>query len=304
MFKLVKIIPIKTNFKVMRHNTLFAAIALAFALASVFILATKPLNYGIDFSGGLILEVQTQGKADIEEFRRELSRYSPTIQALGDTGDVVSIYLAQGDKNEAEITAELADLKQILGDKVAYRNTQIVGPKVGADLIRNGIIAVLLSILTISLYIGVRFELPFAAGSVISLAHDVLLAMAMLAATGFEFGLTTLAALLTLAGYSINDTVVIYDRIRENMRKYRTKPMAETIDLSINETFSRTVLTGLTTIFAVAAIYLFGGEVLRGFSAVMLFGIIIGTYSSVFISTSTLLLFKKKSVQGTQWGEN
>ncbi|MDR2099137.1 MAG: protein translocase subunit SecF, partial [Rickettsiales bacterium] len=208
MFKLVKLIPIQTNFRIMRHRMLFASIAAAATLVSIFILATKSLNYGIDFSGGVLLEVQTQGRADVEGLRRQLDEFSPAIQAQGEAGDIASIYLAQRGKSETEIADDLAEVKKILGDAVEYRNTQIVGPKVGADLVRNGIIAVLLSILAISLYIGLRFELPFAAGSIISLTHDVILALAMLAAAGFEFDLTTLAALLTLAGYSINDTVV------------------------------------------------------------------------------------------------
>ena len=149
----------------------------------------------------------------------------------------------------------------------------------------------------ISIYIWIRFELPFAVGAGLSLLHDVLLALAMLCITGIEFDLTTLAALLTLAGYSINDTVVIYDRVRENLKKYKSKSLSDVVDLSINETFSRTILTGMTTIFAVLAIYLFGGEVLRGFSAIMLFGIIIGTYSSMFLSTSSLLLFNKSRIK-------
>ena len=297
MFKLIKIIPIQTHFKVMRKNLLFVSIACLFSLASIITLFVKPFNYGIDFTGGVLLEIKTSQPADIENLRSKLKSFSPTIQSQGTTGDIVSIYLPQGNKTESEITADLTSVKGILGETVEYRNTQIVGPKVGADLIKNGTLAVILSILVISIYIWIRFELPFAVGTGISLFHDILLALAMICITGIEFDLTTLAALLTLAGYSINDTVVIYDRIRENIKKYKSKSLSDTIDLSINETFSRTILTGFTTIFAVLAIYLFGGEVLRGFSAVMLFGIIIGTYSSMFISTSTLLLFNKSQIK-------
>ena len=146
----------------------------------------------------------------------------------------------------------------------------------------------------ISIYIWARFELPFAIGAGLSLTHDIILALGMLAFTGLEFNLTTLASLLTLAGYSINDTVVIYDRIRTCLKTYRNKPLKEIINIAIDSTFTRTVLTSLTTAFAVLAIFIFGGEVLRGFSAVMLFGIIVGTYSSMLLSTSTLLLFSKK----------
>lgn len=293
MFKLVKLIPIKTRFAIMRRFKAILAVGAIAVAASIAVIATKSLKYGIDFSGGVLLEVKTQGRADIEGLRARLAAFSPAIQSQGEAGDLVSIYLSQGEKDERQISAELAQVKQLLGGEVEYRNTQIVGPKVGADLANNGIIAVLLSIIVISIYIGIRFQLPMAMGSIISLAHDVILALAMLALTGFEFDLTTLAALLTLAGYSINDTVVIYDRIRENIRKHKDRPLGELIDLSINETFSRTLLTGFTTMFALLAIYLFGGDVLRGFSAVMLFGLMAGTYSSVFISTSILMLFNR-----------
>ncbi|MGN0929111.1 MAG: protein translocase subunit SecF [Alphaproteobacteria bacterium] len=297
MFKLIKLIPIQTHFKIMKKNTIFVSIAVLLVLSSIITLCVKPFNYGIDFTGGVLIEIKTKEVANIEDLRHKLKSFSPQIQSQGDTGDIVSIYLPQGAKDETEISTDLASVKNILGEEVEYRNTQIVGPKVGADLIKNGVLAVLLSILVISIYIWIRFELPFAFGTGISLLHDVLLALAMLCITGIEFDLTTLAALLTLAGYSINDTVVIYDRIRENLKKYKSKSLSEVIDLSINETFSRTVLTGFTTIFAVLAIFFFGGEVLRGFSAVMLFGIIAGTYSSMFISTSSLLLFNKSKIK-------
>lgn len=297
MFKLIKVIPIQTKFKLMKHSVLFALLGIIFSLTSIIIVATNKFNYGIDFTGGVLIEIQTPSKANIEDLRSKLKSFSPTIQSQGDTGDIVSIYLPQGNKDETQITKDLSSVKTILGEEIEYRNTQIVGPKVGADLIKNGTLAVLLSILIISIYIWIRFELPFAVGTGLSLLHDVLLALAMLSITGIEFDLTTLAALLTLAGYSINDTVVIYDRVRENIKKYRSKELGDIIDLSINETFSRTLLTGFTTIFAVLAIYLFGGEVLKGFSAVMLFGIIVGTYSSMLISTSSLLLFNKKRIK-------
>ncbi len=293
MFKLIKLIPVKTNFNVMKYYKLFLTITSILILTSIYLIATKPFNYGIDFSGGVLLEIQTNGPANIEKLRKDLNKFSPEIQTQGNTGDIVSIRLPQGNKTEAEITKMQQDVKEILGENIEYRNSQIVGPKVGSDLIKSGIISVLLSLLIISLYIWIRFELPFAIGAGLSLTHDILLALAMLILTKLEFNLTTLASLLTLAGYSINDTVVIYDRIRENSKKYKTKTFAEVINISINETFSRTMLTSITTFFAVLAIFLLGGEVLRSFSAVMLFGIIAGTYSSIFLSTSILLMLSK-----------
>jgi preprotein translocase subunit SecF len=297
MLKLVKLIPIKTNFRAMRFAKLFACLGIAAALASIAIIAAKSFNYGIDFSGGVQIEIKTAGRADIEAMRKKLGAFKPTIQTVGNTGDVASIYIGGGDMDEASLNSALAEVKSALGDGVEYRNVQVVGPKVGSDLVRDGVISVILAILAISIYIGFRFELPFAVGSALSLSHDVLMALALLSWLRYPFDLVTLAALLTLAGYSINDTVVIYDRIRENLRKHKARPIDEIIDLSINETFSRTILTGLTTMLAIAAIYAYGGEALKGFSGIMLFGIIVGTYSSVLLSTSALLYFRKKLVK-------
>ncbi len=294
MFKLIKLFPSEIHFNAMKYSKLFISIAGVFLTLSIFTLATKPLNYGIDFSGGVLMEIKTPTTANIEQIRKDLKVFSPEIQSQGDTGDIVSIRLPQGNKNENEISTMLNKVKSILGDKVEYRNTQIVGPKVGADLIRSGTLAVILSLIIISIYIWARFELPFAIGAGLSLIHDIILAMGMLALTGIEFNLTTLASLLTLAGYSINDTVVIYDHVRTNLKAYKNKSLKEVINISIDTTFSRTVLTSITTAFAVLAIFIFGGEVLHGFSAVMLFGIFVGTYSSMLLSTSTLLLFEKK----------
>jgi len=293
MLKLVSCVPIKTGFRIMRHWKAFAIVGLISVMFAALWIGLTPFNKGIDFSGGVQLEVKTEGKADVEAMRGKLSRFSPQIQSVGATGDMVSIYLAQGNKNEAEMTGELAALKNTLGDGVEYRNTQIVGPKVGADLARDGAIAVILAILVMSLYIGFRFQLPMATGALLSISHDVIIALFVMNLLGIEFGLVELAALMTLAGYSINDTIVIYDRVRENLKRHKGMGKADIIDLSINETFSRTLLTGLTTLLAIGAIYLFGGAVLRGFSSIMLFGILIGIYSSLFLSTSTLMLFKK-----------
>lgn len=294
MFKLIRLFPSEIHFNAMKYSKLFVSIAGIFVAFSIVTLLTKPLNYGIDFSGGVLMEIKTPTTANIEQIRKDLKKFSPEIQSQGNTGDIVSIRLPQGNKNEVEIAKMLTEVKSILGEEIEYRNTQIVGPKVGADLVKSGTLAVILSIIIISIYIWARFELPFAIGAGISLMHDIILALGMLALTGIEFNLTTLASLLTLAGYSINDTVVIYDHIRSDLKTYKTKTLKEVINISIDKTFSRTVLTSLTTAFAVLSIFLFGGEVLRGFSSVMLFGIFVGTYSSMLLSTSTLLIFGKK----------
>ena len=295
MFKLIKLLPNKTNFNIIKYNKFFVMLATVFVCTSVYLLTTKSFNYGIDFSGGVLVEIKTAEPTNIETIREKLKSFSPEIQSEEGSNNLFSIHLPQKNKTDAEITSMLLKVKKILGENIEYRNTQIVGPKVSGELIYDSIIAISLVLLVISLYIWLRFELPFAIGAGLSLLHDILLALGMLLITRLEFNLTTLASLLTLIGYSINDTVVIYDRIRENLKLHKAKPIEEIINLSINETFSRTILTSITTFLAVLTIFLFGGEVLRGFSGVMLFGIVAGTYSSTFLSTSSLVIFSKKS---------
>ena len=295
MFKLIKLLPNKTNFNIIKYNKFFVMLATLLVCTSIYLLTTKSFNYGIDFSGGVLVEIKTAEPTNIETIREKLKSFSPEIQSEEGSNNLFSIHLPQKNKTDAEITSMLLKVKKILGENIEYRNTQIVGPKVSGELIYDSIIAISLVLLVISLYIWLRFELPFAIGAGLSLLHDILLALGMLLITRLEFNLTTLASLLTLIGYSINDTVVIYDRIRENLKLHKTKPIEEIINLSINETFSRTILTSITTFLAVLTIFLFGGEVLRGFSGVMLFGIVAGTYSSTFLSTSSLVIFSKKS---------
>ena len=295
MFKLIKLLPNKTNFNIIKYNKFFVMLATLLVCTSIYLLTTKSFNYGIDFSGGVLVEIKTAEPTNIETIREKLKSFSPEIQSEEGSNNLFSIHLPQKNKTDAEITSMLLEVKKILGENIEYRNTQIVGPKVSGELIYDSIIAISLVLLVISLYIWLRFELPFAIGAGLSLLHDILLALGMLLITRLEFNLTTLASLLTLIGYSINDTVVIYDRIRENLKLHKAKPIEEIINLSINETFSRTILTSITTFLAVLTIFLFGGEVLRGFSGVMLFGIVAGTYSSTFLSTSSLVIFSKKS---------
>ncbi len=297
MFKLIKLVPIKTNFNIMKYSKLFVSTAAALVITSFVLLFTKSFNYGIDFSGGILIEIKTKTQTETEELRTLLKKFSPEIQSEGNTKTLFSIRLPKNNKTETEITSMLNEVKSTLKPDTEYRNTQVVGAKVSGELIINSIWAILLAILVISLYIWIRFELHFALGAGISLAHDIILALGMLIVTRLEFNLTTLASLLTLAGYSINDTVVIYDRIRENLKRYKSKSINEIVNISINDTLSRTMLTSITTFLATLTIFLFGGEVLKGFSAVMLFGIIVGTYSSTLISTSIIALFGKDKIK-------
>jgi preprotein translocase SecF subunit len=249
----------------------------------------RGLNLGIDFSGGILLDVKSSEKIDLNKMRADLSGYSPDLQEVGKDGDMASIRLnVQSEEKQTQIINEI---KAKLGDKFEFRNVQVVGPKVGDEIIWKGIWAIILSMLSIAIYIWFRFDFAFGVGAIASLVHDIILTFGFLSFFSVDFSLTTVAAILTIIGYSVNDTVVSYDRVRENLKKYRTMKRLDIINLSTNETLTRTILTSLTTFIAVVSIFIFGGAVLRSFSAAMLFGILIGTYSSIFIAMPALLYF-------------
>jgi preprotein translocase subunit SecF len=264
-------------------------------LASAVSLATRGLNLGIDFQGGILIEVKTKGPADLAGLRATLGKLDLGEVALQDFGaaDDVLIRVQRQEGGEKAQQAAVEKVKQALGDTVTqYRRTEFVGPKVGEELIQGGILAVVLSILAISVYIWFRFEWQFGVGALVSTFHDVISTFGLFSLLGLEFNLTIVAAILTIAGYSINDTVVEYDRVRENLRKYKKMPLIDLLNLSVNETLSRTMLTGGTTLVAVLALYLFGGEVIKGFAFAMIWGVLIGTFSSVYVAMPVLIYFK------------
>jgi preprotein translocase subunit SecF len=270
----------------MRWHVYGFAFSILLGLVSVGLFVSIGLNLGIDFKGGLLIEAKTQGPADLAAMRAKLDALHIGEASLQNFGapDEVLIRLPQqagGDKaQESAITA----VKQALGAGIEYRRQEVVGPSVGSELIRAGALATVLALVAILVYIWFRFEWQFGVGATISTIHDVVTTVGLFAIFQLEFNLTTLAAILTVAGYSINDTVVIYDRVREAMRKHRTMPFRELINLALNETLSRTILTVSTVALAVLSLLFFGGEVLKGFSIAMLWGIVIGTYSSLFIA--------------------
>jgi len=252
---------------------------------------TKGLNFGIDFRGGILIEVRTEGPADISKLRSSLSGLGLgeiQLQEFGQPSDVLIRIERQPGGEKAQLVA-VEKAKGALGDQVDYRRTEFVGPKVGGELIEAGITAVLLALGAMLVYIWFRFEWQFGVGAVVALLHDVVLTIGIFALLGLEFNLSTVAAILTIAGYSINDTVVVYDRVRENLRKYKQMPLGELLNLSINGTLSRTLLTSFTTLLALLALYFFGGEVLAGFSFAMIWGVVVGTYSSIFIAVPLLV---------------
>src|SRR5262252_3277079 len=267
------------------------ALSVFLTLSSIGLFLTVGLNYGIDFIGGTLIEVRsTIGPANLADMRAKLDALNlgePSLQGFGPPTDVL-IRLPRQPGGDAAQEQAVQKVRQALGSGVEYRRTEVVGPSVGGELIRAGVIATVLALFAIAAYIWFRFEWQFGIGGMVSTLHDVLTTVGLFALLRLEFDLTILAAILTVAGYSVNDTVVIYDRVREAMRKYRTMPFRDLINLALNETLSRTILTVSTVALAVLSLLLFGGEVLKGFSIAMLWGIVIGTYSSLFIAAPLL----------------
>jgi len=291
MFRPLIVIRHTPKIDFMRWHKLGFAFSAALMLGSIGLFSTVGLNYGIDFVGGTMMQVRvTTGPANLAEMRQKLDGLhlgDASLQGFGSTSDVL-IRLPRQPGGDAAQEKAVAEARQALGPGIDYRQIQVVGPTVGGELIRAGMTATALALLAIAVYIGFRFEWQFGIGGMISTLHDVLTTIGIFALFHLEFDLTTLAAILTVAGYSVNDTVVIYDRVRESMRKYPRMPLRELINLALNETLSRTILTVSTVALAVLSLLFLGGQVLRGFSIAMLWGVVIGTYSSLFIAAPVL----------------
>jgi preprotein translocase SecF subunit len=265
-------------------------------VASIVLFFFVGLNLGIDFRGGILIEAQSEITADIGGVRTDLERLGLgdiSIQSFGTDRDV----LIRVQKQEGDERAQLQAIQKIteaLGGAYEIRRTEFVGPTVGAELAEKGVLAVACALFAIMIYIWFRFEWQFSIAALLALTHDVFTTVGLFALTGFEFNLATLAAILTIAGYSINDTVVVFDRVRENLRKYKSWDQEKILNKSLNETLSRTVMTSVTTAIALIAIILFGGAVLRDFALAMLWGVTIGTYSSIFIAVGLISRFDLK----------
>ena len=261
---------------------------------SIGLFSINGLNRGIDFEGGILLEVGTEQPADIGLFRSAVSGLGLgeiKIQDFGTPTEVlIRIERQPGDATaqQAAVEAVQAALGQVMAD-ITYRRIEFVGPQVSGELVRDGILAVTLAVAAVLIYIWFRFEGQFGLGAVIALVHDVVLTIGFFSLTGLEFNLSIIAAILTIVGYSLNDTVVVYDRIRENIRKFRSKELLELLNMSLNQTLSRTVMTSVTTLIALFSLFFFGGEVIRGFTAAMIWGVFVGTYSSIFVAAPVLL---------------
>ena len=275
----------------MRYKGVAIGVSIVMMLIALGLILVKGFNYGVDFKGGSMIELQaTSGNADIAALRDKLGGLGlggVQIQEFGSPSDVL-IRIEEQPGGETAQQDALKKVVEAVGEGYAQRRVEVVGPAVSSELRTTGFIAVVAGILAIVSYVWFRFEWQFAVGAVVSLAHDVLLVAGIFALFQFEFDLSTVAALLTILGYSVNDTVVVSDRIRENLRKFKRMDLNELLDLSINETLSRTILTGITAIAVLISLYIFGGEVIRSFNLAMLLGVVIGTYSSIFIGAPLL----------------
>ncbi|MFQ5535287.1 MAG: protein translocase subunit SecF [Sphingomonadales bacterium] len=289
------LIPSGTNieFTGRRKYTYFLSAILI--VASLVLFFAKGLNFGIDFKGGILIEVGTTQPADLKAIRKTVGRLGlgdVAIQEFGAPTDVlIRIERQSGDADaqQAAVDQVKAALGADIADELSYRRVEVVGPKVSGELIRDGVLAITLAVFAVLLYIWFRFEWQFGVGAVAALVHDVTLTIGLFSLIGLEFNLSIIAAILTIVGYSLNDTVVVYDRVRENLRKYKRMELDELLNRSINETLARTAVTSLTTLLALGALFVFGGEVLRGFSAAMIWGVFVGTFSSIFIASPVLL---------------
>ncbi len=274
-----------------------AGFALTFiGIAVTFVsLAVNGLNFGIDFSGGVVMEVRTAQTADINKMRKILETEPQTknamLQSVGNDGRQVMIRLKpEGDAKQNEVAQKVHEtLDAGYGSPIEYLRVDYVGPQVGGELIRGSFMALALAMGAMAIYLWFRFEWQYGFGGILALLHDAILVVGFYSVTHIEFNLTSVAAVLTVIGYSINDSVVIYDRVREDLRKFKVKPVPEVINLACNETLARTFLTGGTVLMALLGLVIFGGDVLFGFSAAMIFGVIVGTYSSIYVSATVLM---------------
>ena len=262
---------------------------------SIILISFKGLNYGIDFKGGTLIELRTETSVDTSMIRESLKSMNlgdVNVKKFGKKGDYL-IKVEQKNSNNSSLIPEIKKtLSDYLNTEVDSRRVENVGPKVSSELLQSSVIAITLALAAMLFYIWVRFEWQFSVGSIIALFHDVTITLGIFSLLSLEINLSIIAAVLTIVGYSMNDTVVIYDRIRENLLKYNKISISDIANLSINETLARTIITSVTTLLALFSIYILGGEILRGFSFAMILGVIIGTYSSIFVASPILKFFK------------
>ncbi len=270
----------------------FNVLSSIFIIISLLLLIFKGLNFGIDFKGGTLIELRsTDSKINVKSLRDNLKQMNlgdVSVKKFGNDQDYL-IKFENKSNNQNTIEKIRSNIDKSFGNDFDFRRVENVGPKVSAELLRSGIIAISLSLAIMLIYIWIRFEWQFSLGAIIALFHDVIITLGLFSFLNLEINLSIIAAVLTIVGYSMNDTVVIYDRVRENLKKYSDIKIFELTNISINETLSRTLITSITTLLALLSIFFFGGEILKGFSLAMIFGVIFGTYSSIYIANTILV---------------
>jgi len=291
--RLLRIVPDDTKFDFMRFRRISFPISAVLSILAIVLYFTHGLNFGIDFIGGTLMEVQSKsGPADLARMRSTLNGLGlgeVQLQQFGAPTDVL-LRVAQQPGGEKAQQAAVTKIKDALGDSVEYRRVEVVGPRVSTELLAYGTLGLVLAILGILIYLWFRFEWQFALGAMIANVHDLVLTIGYLSLTQIDFDLTSIAALLTILGYSLNDTVVIYDRIREMLRRYKRMTMADLLNISVNATLSRSIITHMTVTLALLALLLFGGQAIHSFTATMMFGVVlVGTYTSIFIAAPILI---------------
>ena len=289
----LRIVPDDTKFDFMRFRRISFPISALLSIVAIVLYFSHGLNFGIDFKGGTLLEIQTKsGPADIATLRGQIGTLGlgdVQLQQFGGPSDVL-IRLAEQPGGDAAQQAAVQKVRAVLGDTVEYRRVEVVGPRVSSELLAYGTIGLMLAIFGILIYLWFRFEWQFALGAMIANVHDIVLTIGFMSVTQIDFDLTSIAALLTILGYSLNDTVVIYDRIREMLRRYKKMPMTDLLNASINSTLSRSIITHVTVTLALFALLLFGGKAIHSFTATMMFGVVlVGTYTSIFIAAPLLI---------------
>ena len=283
--------------KIIPFNNLYKTCNLAsiiLIIISLLLLLIKGLNYGVDFKGGTLIEIRTNDKnisiSDLRSSFNKMNLGDVTVKQFGTENDFI-VKFEKRNSNKSNFIEEIKNkLTNYIGDNYDFRRVENVGPKVSSELLKSGIIAIGLSLAAMLIYIWIRFEWQFSLGAIIAIFHDVIITLGIFSLFSFEINLSIVAAVLTIVGYSMNDTVVIFDRVRENLKKYSDIKIFELTNISINETLSRTIITSITTLIALLSIYFFGGQILKGFSLAMILGVIFGTYSSIYIANPILVL--------------
>ena len=303
---MLRLISDNTTIKFIRLKTFSFSLSAALSILAILSVVFIGLNFGIDFKGGILLEVRTANNISISDIRKELSNLNigeVSIQEFGAKSDyLIRVERQKGSDNAQQIAVEALKgvLNSAFADGIEYRRLEYVGPTVSKDLISDGVMAIFFAIVAMLAYIWFRFELPFAIGAIVALLHDIILTLGVFSILGLEFNLSTVAAILLIIGYSMNDTVVVYDRIRENLRKFKKMELKSLLDKSINETLTRTINTTITTMLALGALYLIGGQIISDFAFAMLWGIIVGTYSSIFIASTILVYLNIRRTKETE----